>query len=337
MDARTPPIDKTCGESILPHGVAALRALGIRLPPENAYPIRGIRLVDEQSSACAEFAGATGFSVRRSKLHQFLVNQAIEAGVEFRWGTRVMQIEKEAVTTARERLSYRWLVGADGQHSRVRKWAGLDARGGCGKRFGFCSHFRAKPWSDVVEIHWARGCQIFITPMKGEEVGVAVLSLDPGMRLERALPRFPALAEKLRGATPTTKELGDTTSLRVLPAITRGRVALVGDASGTVDAVTGHGLSLSFRQAVPLAEAMKRDDLAQYHCAHKKIVAVPVTMTRLMLLMSGSDWIRSKTIRLFQKTPGLFSRLLAIHTEEMPLSSVGAAEIAGFGWKFLRT
>jgi 2-polyprenyl-6-methoxyphenol hydroxylase-like FAD-dependent oxidoreductase len=321
----------------LPQGIAALRNLGISLPPESAFPFRGIAFVDEEHSAGAEFAGATGFSVRRVKLQQLLVEHAIQAGVEFRWGTRVTRFDEHSVTTAKEILPCRWLVGADGQNSQIRKWAGLAPRNARRKRFGFCSHFQVKPWSDMAEVHWARGCQIFITPMAGPEVGVAVLSSDPGLRLEGALPRFPALAEKLRGATPTTREQGDTTSLRILPAVTRGCVALIGDASGTVDAVTGHGLSLSFQQALPLAEAMKRGDLAPYQHAHKKIAAVPIAMTRLMLLMDGSGWIRSRTIRLFQKTPGLFSRLLAIHTETTPLSSVGVADIAGFGWKFLRT
>ena len=213
LDARMPPIDKPCGEGILPQGVAALRRLGISLPPESAFPFRGIRFVDGEHSARADFAGATGFSVRRVKLHQLLVNHAVEAGVEFRWGTRVTQIDKEAVTTAKERFSYRWLIGADGQNSQVRKWAGLDPRIARRKRFGFCSHFQVRPWSDVAEVHWARGCQIFITPMAGQEVGVAVISRDPALRLEEALPRFPALAEKLRGATQTTRELGDATSL----------------------------------------------------------------------------------------------------------------------------
>jgi menaquinone-9 beta-reductase len=337
LDARTPPINKPCGEGILPQGVAALRLLGISLPPDSGFPFRGIRFVDEVHSARADFVRATGFAVRRAKLHQLLVHHAIAAGVEFRWGARVLQIDPEAVTTAKERLSYRWLIGADGQNSHVRKWTGLDPRTVGKKRFGFCSHFQVKPWSDVAEVHWGPGCQIFITPMAGEEVGVAVISHDPGLRLEGALSRFPILAEKLRGATQTTRELGDTTSLRILPAVTRGRVALIGDASGTVDAVTGHGLSLSFQQAIPLAEAMRLDDLAHYQHAHKNIAAVPIAMSRLMLLMSGSDWIRRRTIRLFQETPGLFSKLLAIHTETMPLSSVGMAEIAGFGWKFLRT
>lgn len=293
--------------------------------------------MDGEHSARADFAGATGFSVRRVKLHQLLVNHAVEAGVEFRWGTRVTRIDREAVVTANERFSYRWLVGADGQRSHVRKWAGLDPRMARRKRFGFCSHFQLKPWSDTAEVHWGRGCQVFITPMAGNEVGVAVLSCDPALRLEQALSRFPVLAEKLQGAVQTTRESGDTTGLRILPAITRGRVALVGDASGTVDAVTGHGLSLSFQQAIPLAEAMRLDDLSHYQHAHNKIAAVPIAMSRLMLLMAGSDWIRSRAIRLFQETPGLFSRLLAIHSEAMPLSSVGLAEIAGFGWKFLRT
>jgi flavin-dependent dehydrogenase len=337
LDARYPPIDKPCGEGILPRGVAALRDLGISWPPECGFPFRGIRFVDEKHSARADFADATGFSVRRVKLHQLLVNHAIEAGVEFRWGTRVTQMDEDAVTTPREKISYRWLIGADGQNSQVRKWAGLEPRTVWKKRFGFCSHFQVEPWTDVAEVHWGRGCQVFITPMTGREVGVAVLSRDPGLRLEGALPQFPALAEKLRGAAPTTKESGDMTSLRILPTVARGRVALVGDASGTVDAVTGHGLSLSFQQAIPLAEAMKRGDLAHYRDAHKKISTVPIMMTRLMLLMDGSDWIRRRTIRMFHNTPGFFARMLAIHSEEIPLSSVGVSEIAGFGWKFLWT
>ncbi len=337
LDARIPPINKPCGEGILPQGVAALRRLGISFPSESTLPFRGIRFVDGEHSARADFAGTTGFSVRRVKLHQLLVNHAAEAGVEFRWGTRVMEIDTEAVTTAKEMFSYRWLIGADGQNSLVRKLARLDPRITRRKRFGFCSHFQVRPWSDVAEVHWSQGCQVFITPMAGQEVGVAVLSLDPALRLEEALTRFPVLAEKLRRATQTTREIGDATGLKILPAVTRGRVALVGDASGTVDAVTGHGLSLSFQQAIPLAEAMRLGDLAHYQRAHKHIAAVPIAMSRLMLLMARNDWIRRRTIRLFQETPCLFSKLLAIHAETMPFSSVGMAEIAGFGWKFLRT
>jgi len=319
----------------LPRGVAALRALGISLPPESAHPFRGIQFVDEASVARADFAGATGFSVRRVKLHQILARRAMEEGVEFRWGACVHQIDHGVIATSRERFSFDWLIGADGQNSQVRRWAGLEPQAVPRKRFGFCRHYHVQPWSDAVEVHWARGCQMFVTPLAHEEIGVVVFSRDPSLRLEGALPGFPALAKKLRGATPTTREVGDTTSLRVLPSVARGRVALVGDASGTVDAVTGHGLSLSFEQAGLLAEAMKNGDLARYEATHRKIATVPIAMTRLILLMERSNWIRRRALRLLQNTPGLFSRLLAIHTGAQPLSAVGLTEIANFGRKFL--
>src|SRR5579872_1221594 len=108
LDARMPPIDKPCGEGILPHGVAALRSLGICIPAESSFSFRGIRFVDSEHSARANFAGA-GVAVRRVKLHQVLVEQAVEVGVEFRWGARVSHIDHRAVTTSRETLEYRWL------------------------------------------------------------------------------------------------------------------------------------------------------------------------------------------------------------------------------------
>jgi 2-polyprenyl-6-methoxyphenol hydroxylase-like FAD-dependent oxidoreductase len=336
LDARTPPIDKPCGEGILPQGVAALRMLGISLPPESSFPFCGIQFSDQDSSARADFGGATAISIRRVKLHQILVDHAIREGVQFHWGARVTLFEPGVVTTAQGKYSYDWLVGADGQNSQVRKRAGLEPHRKRRKRFGFCTHFRMYPWSDAAEVHWGRECQIFVTPMARREVGIAVLSRDPRLRLASALPRFPFLAEKLRGAVQTTKEWGDATGLQTLPAVARGRVALVGDASGTVDAVTGHGLSLAFQQAIFLADAMKCGSLSRYESAHRRIAAVPAAMSRLMLLMESTDWVRRRTLRLFQNSPRLFSRILSIHAGTLPLSSIGAVDLAGFGWKFLR-
>lgn len=336
VDAKRPPIDKPCGEGLLPHGVAALRALGIKLNSEIAVAFRGIRFLDRDSSACADFSGGVGFAMRRINLHQLLLDRANQAGVMFLWGTRITKIEPDAVTVGESRIRYRWLVGADGQNSGVRNWAGLRLHRASRKRFCFRKHYRVQPWTDLVEVNWASGCQMIVTPTGGQEVGVAVFSRDPHLRVERALASFPALAEKLKGAIPTTKELGEVTSLTYLPAVTRDRMALVGDASGTVDAITGHGLSLSFLQALSLVEAMQQDGLAEYESAHRKIAAVPAAMTRLMLVLEKSDWVRRRALRLLQKKPALFSRLLSIHTGELPLSSVGASEIVDFGLKFLR-
>ena len=336
LDARVPPIDKACGEGILPHGVAALQELGVHLDPSNSFPFAGIRFLDKASSAMAEFAGNTGFAVRRLALHQMLVERATSAGVEFYWGANVILLDSRIVETREKQFPYDWLIGADGQHSAVREWASLRSRVVHGKRYGFRRHFRVRPWTDVVEVYWGERRQMFVTPVGELEVGVAVFSRDPQLRVEQALLSFPSLAERLQDAVPVSKELGETTCLRILPEVTQGCLALVGDASGTVDAVTGHGLSLAFQQATQLANALVQEDLSIYETSHRKISAVPVAMTRLMLLMERSDSIRRRSLRLLDQSPALFSRLLSVHAGALPLSSVGVGEIVEFGWKLMR-
>ncbi len=336
LDSRVPPLDKPCGEGILPGGVAALATLGVHPAPTDAVPFAGIRFEDEESSAWAEFSGGAGLALRRVRLHELLVARALQAGVDFRWSTSVTHVDPGYVTTDSDRIPYTWLVGADGQNSAVRKWAGLDSGTSWGKRFGFRKHFQVRPWSNMIEVHWAAGCQIYVTPTGEQEVGVAVFSRDPHLRLDQALQRFPALAEKLEGAISTSVEMGDTTCLRRLPEVTQGCIGLVGDASGTVDAITGQGLTLSFQQAIQLAESFKRGNLSTYELAHRKISTIPAAISGLLLLMERSNGLRRKTIRLFQSSPAIFAKLLSIHAGALPLSSIGMSEVADFGWKLLR-
>ena len=335
LDSRTPPIDKPCGEGLLPHGVAALRTLGIHLDSSNAVPFAGIRFADEDSSACAEFPDAPGYALRRVRLHQLLVERANRAGVTFHWGAHVTELTSRHVTAGGKRIPYTWLVGADGQNSIVRRWARLGPLRAHGKRFGFRQHFHVSSWPNLVDVYWGEHCQMLATPTDAQEVCVSVLSRDPGLRIAQALPHFPALAEKLRDATPATKELGNMTTLNRLPAVARGHVALVGDASGSVDAITGHGLSLAFQQALFLAEAFERGSLAHYESAHRKIAVMPALMTHLMLLMERNTWVRRRALCLFENKPGLFSKLLSIHAGALPLSSLSVGEMVDFGWKLL--
>ena len=179
-------------------------------------------------------------------------------------------------------------------------------------------------------------CQIVTTPTAAGEVCVTVFSRNSRLRIEQALPLFPAVAARLSHATATTKELGGVTSSTRSYAITRDRAALIGDASGTVDGVTGQGLSLSLQQALCLAEALDQGNLAHYNSAHRKLAALPATMARLMLLMDGNNWVRRRALRVFQNKPGLFAKLLSIHTGDLPVSSMGTREMADFGWNFLR-
>jgi menaquinone-9 beta-reductase len=95
--------------------------------------------------------------------------------------------------------------------------------------------------------------------------------------------------------------------------VIRGQVALVGDASGSVDAITGEGLALAFRQARFLATSLTADDLRTYDAVHRQIGRRPWLMARLLLLMDGNDGLRRGALRTLAACPRIFGSLLAFH------------------------
>jgi 2-polyprenyl-6-methoxyphenol hydroxylase-like FAD-dependent oxidoreductase len=336
VDSRRPPIDKSCGEGLLPEGVAALRRLGVNLHAKGAFPISGINFADEESSAIAAIPRGAAFAVRRTTLHQLLIERATEVGVAFHWGARISEFGLRGMRLGGNYFRFHWLVGADGQNSGVRKWAGLNPRPPHRFRFGFRRHFEITPWTDRVEVHWGNHSQIYVTPTGAAEVCIALLTSDPRDRVERALADFPRVAQNLRGARPVSAELGSTTFLGRARAVVCGRVALVGDASCTVDGIAGQGLSLAFQQALHLAEAFSRGDLHLYESAHRKVTKMATRITKLLLLMNESGWIRRKALRLFADQPDLFSKMISLHTGERTPEELKVREVFGLGWQVLR-
>jgi menaquinone-9 beta-reductase len=327
-DSRRPPIEKACGEGILPEGVAALSALGIQLNSSVAFPITGIRFCDATSSASAKLPhGAASFGLRRTVLHSLLVQRACDLGVNFRWGTRVSDCIANSARLDSVHFNFRWLVGADGQKSNVRKCAALGPRSVRSARFGFRRHFAIAPWSGFVEVYWGRNCQIYVTPTGAQEVCIALLTSDPQMRIPDALPQFPKLAASLNDAQPLTPELGAVTTLERSGKVARGSTALVGDASFTVDGITGQGLSLAFQQALDLSDAIAAENLAAYEIAHRKRVSAPARMARLLLFLARHDPVRRITLRTFAKNPRLFARLLSLHSGKTASRPVAPIEI----------
>src|SRR6185437_3715367 len=350
-DSATPPVDKACGEGLMPDGIAALDELGVTIPAAQRFPFRGIRFVEGNLAAQSDFLNERGWGIRRTTLHTALAERAAALGVEMHWGKRVVvpngvlngnnsenaQQYGEFSLEGRA-IRARWIIGADGQNSRVRQWARFTPARKKGLRYGFSSHFQKTPWSDYVEVHWGCDCQIYVTPIGRQEICVAVLTANPKSRLADVLKFFPSVAKRLEHAVALTPEMGGVSSSLTMAEVTRKSaipVALIGDASGSVDAIAGEGLTLAFRQALALAEALKRNDLAAYEVEHRRGRKRPVMMSRLLMVLSEHRHLRHRVFSAFASEPSLFSKLLAAHTGTSVSPLTALQTIWSLGWRIL--
>ena len=325
------PIDKACGEGLMPDAVAALARLGVSV---TGAPFHGIRFLNGGTSVEARFPHGHGLGVRRTALHGVLTRAAHEAGVRLSWNSPVTGLDDGEVRFAAGRVKCRWIVGADGGFSAVRRWTGLNDGMRSRERYGFRKHFRVSPWSEFVEVYWADGCQIYVTPVGADEVGVAVLSRDRRLRINEAVVKFPMLAARLSGAGEASSERGAVSASRRLRRVSHGCVALVGDASGSVDAVTGEGLSLAFQQAPALAAALANGNLASYEKAHARIRRTPAMMAEALLLLDGWNGLRNRVLPAMSARPQIFEGMLAGHVGGVGMGAM-AGNLASLGWAML--
>ena len=312
-DCSVAPIDKACGEGIMPDGIEAAERLGIELDAAAGHTFRGIRFCQGERSAAAAFPRGFGLGMRRTTLHRMMVERAAGAGVEMRWGARVSGIAAEGAMVDGELLRARWILGADGGNSHVRRWAGLDACVHQSVRFGFRKHYQVAPRSEFMELHWGDGCQLYITPVSAGEVCLVLISKDQRLRLDDALPRFPQVSAWLRSARGASAERGGVSATRRLKAVCGGRVALIGDASGSVDAITGEGLCLLFQQAMALGAAFAAGDLSIYSAKHRQIGRRPRFMADLMLTLDRRTRLRNLVMHTLSSHPELFAGMLRFH------------------------
>jgi len=312
-EAGRPPLDKACGEGLMAHSLAALRKLGVHLSVDDGAPFKGIRFMGANHTVGAEFLGGAALAVRRTTLHARLVERAESAGVEIHWGSPVCGLEGSQVICRSMRLAARWIVGADGLHSKVRRLAGLNHFVWNRQRVGLRQHFAVRPWSDSVDVHWGAGCQCYVTPIGSEEVSIAFLCRKEQACFRDLLRTFPEVADRIGGAKPTSSVRGGVTALRKVRRIYKENVVLVGDAAGSVDAITGQGIGLAFQQALALAEALTTGKLSRYERQFAAIMRRPMLMGTGLTLLGECGRAREVLLRFLAGKPANFERLLALH------------------------
>src|ERR1700678_937800 len=344
-DGAIPPIDKPCGEGLMPDGVEALLELGVKISASEVFSFSGIRFVSHGVTAEVPFPRGTAYGIRRTHLHRMMLDQAAASGVQLLWQAAVTGIHPEGALVAGELVRARWVVGADGSNSRVRCWAKLDQQylerekfresKHKNRRFGFRRHYHIAPWSRFTELHWGHHCQIYVTPVASEEVCVTLISSSHKLRLEDVLGKFPELCVRLKKTEYASGERGAVTAMRTLRRVYRGNTVLVGDASGGVDAITGEGLCLAFRQAALLGDCLASGDLGRYQKGHRMILQRPRFMAGLMLFIAEHSSLRRRAMQIFHSSPRTFAGMLALHVGEGSARSHISNGVA-FGWELLK-
>src|SRR5271167_2685454 len=241
--------DKACGECLMPPAVSALNRLGVLdlIDPDRRASIDGIRFKQEgAASAEARLPSPGGLGVRRTELIAAMMHRARRLGAEIHErtsvrGYRVQQDQLFAETDAGP-VRARFLAAADGLHSRLRAVAGLQATSSGPRRFGIRQHFRVTPWSRFVEVHLTDGVEAYVTPVGPELVGVAFLwdaASVARQSIDKLLERFPSISARLAGAEVDSRPRGAGPMARTARSRIADRFALVGDAAGYIDAITG--------------------------------------------------------------------------------------------------
>ncbi|WP_006245568.1 NAD(P)/FAD-dependent oxidoreductase [Mycolicibacterium tusciae] len=304
VERRAGVLDKACGEGMMPHTVAHLDRLGVTAV---GHPLHGISYVDGRHRVDAPFQAGVGRGVRRTVLHAALWRAAESAGVKLVHG------ELGAITAGAESVcaggfEARYLAAADGLHSPIRKAMGLSAATTGARRWGIRRHYEIAPWTNSVEVHWSRDAEAYVTPVADDCVGIAILSAGRG-GFDRHFESFGELRDRVAGHTHGQDRAAGPLRQNVRGRAA-GRVLLVGDAAGYIDALTGEGMGLAFGAAELLADCVVRDCPDDYDRQWRRLTRRYRILTAGLLAASAHSSVRSAIVPAAQALPSVFSRLV---------------------------
>ena len=298
--------DKACGEGLMPGTAPLMAQLGIDPP---GHPLEGVVYAQGTKRVEHRFPGAPGKGVRRTQLREALLKKATDSGVSI---TREKYVSLEqdeqsviVTTDSGETHTSRYVIGCDGLHSSVAADLGVvKPVPRSAKRYGLRQHFATPPWSSLIEVYYSKDAEVYITPVSVDTVGVAVLGRK-GVNLEHAVAGIPDLAARLAGAAPASTLRGAGPFPHKARTQRTGRVLLVGDSGGYVDAITGEGLRVGFAQARAAIDSLKSDSPWRYPRAWKKVTREFRVLTQGLVALASSP-LRGSIVPLAHAVPSLF-------------------------------
>jgi geranylgeranyl reductase family protein len=270
LDRARFPRDKPCGGGLTGR---ALKVLPIDVSPvvEDAVDVVHLRL-RYRKETLQRFEEPIAHMTQRRRLDAFLAETAAAAGADFRDGVRVRDISLEGpggrpvvALEGGDRVAAELVIGADGANGVSAKSLGL----GSDRTFGVALEGNAPMTPErearhrgmaTLEIDTVPGGYGWIFP-KADHINVGVGGwASEGPRMRRFLDALCAMHDV--DPAELTDVRGHRLPLRrTWSGVARGRAAVVGDAAGLVDPLSGDGMFEAFLSS-ELATAAALDVLA---------------------------------------------------------------------------
>ncbi|MCE9595416.1 MAG: NAD(P)/FAD-dependent oxidoreductase [Planctomycetes bacterium] len=361
VEKRRFPRAKVCGEFLSPECRPLFAELGVldAIVAHGARRVRGLELHGWEHSALGRYGPlgrATseephGLALRREVLDELLLERALSTGgVEFFAETAVLGLIREngavrgLVARGRDgatcELRARFTVGADGVRSRVAEELGVREPLAWLDKLALSAHVVDVAWNDVAEVHFFDRGYFACAPVDGGRVCVNLVvdraayraaALAPHEYFERLLERAPKLRERVRGPLGFARVTGLGPLAFRTTAQTFDGAALVGDACGYIDPVTGDGVFLALRGArllaVALDEALSagridRAALDGYVAGRKRELAPRTVAAKLLQRALAHPRVSRSALAVLDARPGLADLAVAVAGDQLPLSDL---------------
>lgn len=336
-EARPALPDRVCGMYLCPAGVALLDALGLRHRVEgSARRLHGMVMVspglDRLETRFPTHAGVPdhGLALPRPALDNALLDAAREAGVDFRLGCRPEPVRSaggwRVPAPGFDPVEARLLIGADGRKSSTARRLGLSLPVRRSRTAIHIDRPALRETQSLGEMHvFPDGTYIGLNPVNAWTVNVSLVC-DPSELRQRPaaeaindrIARSPHLAGLVE-PIPSGARPGVTfpANARVRAAATCD-AALVGDASGYIDPLTGEGIFA----ALWTAEALARRVTAGWHTLPLALAAYATARARNQRAKSilcevfqqciGRPWLANGVLRFLARRQAVADSFIGI-------------------------
>lgn len=350
IDRHAFPRDKACGDGIGPGAVRLARQLGLSDLFSGYAPIDTITIFGPRGSrtdnAIPTVRGepATGYVVPRLEFDNRLFRAAIAAGAEDLSGTRFLEMtacaDRRTVVLRgqggdRRSISARFVVGADGAYSLVRKSLTGRQEPYRSRHAGLAMRAYARsptPWATAATpslmLEFSRDLLPWygwVFPVGEHEVNIGVGgSLDALRERGTDLPKLlDAHADTMRARGVICGELHQRRAHHLphvagMPRLVYPRAALIGDAASMINPVSGEGIAYAVTAAEQLVRALPaglEDDAAvagalarferEFRARHRRQMA----SSQVIITLMKSRALSSFLVRAMQRDPTVLSAL----------------------------